>query len=146
MRARDDCMARASIEDRLAIEDLFVRYAAALDEGDVEGVVGCFTEDGWLDSSIVGRHQGRERLREFAEGIAESKRRGAQFRHAVSNFRIDVSGDRGRARCYLLDFATVSGKCELLSSGEYDCELEKVGGEWLFASRIVRMDRSFSIP
>ena len=66
-------MAKPSIEDRLAIEDLFVRYAAALDEGDVEGVVGCFTEDGWLDSPIVGRRQGKAELREFAEKISESK-------------------------------------------------------------------------
>jgi ketosteroid isomerase-like protein len=139
-------MAKPSIEDRLAIEDLFVRYAAALDEGDVEGVVGCFTEDGWLESPIVGRRQGNAELREFAEKISESKRRGVQFRHVVSNFRIDVSGDRGRGRCYLLDFATVAGNSELLSPGEYDCELRKIGGEWLFASRIVRMDKMFSIP
>jgi uncharacterized protein (TIGR02246 family) len=139
-------MAKLSIEDRLAIEDLFVRYAAALDEGDVEGVVGCFVEDGWLDSPMVGRHQGKTNLRQFAERIAESKRRGAQIRHVLSNFRIDISGDRGRARCYLLDFATVAGKSELLSPGEYDCELRKVDGEWLFASRIVRMDKPFSVP
>lgn len=139
-------MAKPSIEDRLAIEDLFVRYAAALDEGDVEGVVGCFTEDGWLDSPIVGQRQGKAELREFAERIAESKQRGVQFRHVVSNFRVDVSGERGRARCYLLDVATVARTTELLSPGEYDCELRKVGGEWLFASRIVRMDRIFSIP
>jgi SnoaL-like domain len=106
-------MAKPSVEDRLAIEDLFVRYAAALDEGDVEGVVGCFTEDGWLDSPIVGRHQGQPSLRAFAERIASSKRAGAQFRHVLSNFRIEVYGDQGRARCYLLDFATVAGKCEL---------------------------------
>jgi uncharacterized protein (TIGR02246 family) len=139
-------MTKPSIEDRLAIEDLFVRYAAALDEGDVDGVVDCFTEDGWLDSPIVGHHQGRARLREFAERVAESKRCGAQLRHVVSNFRIEVSGNRGRARCYLLDFATAGGKCELLSSGDYDCELLRVDGEWMFASRIVRMDRRFSIP
>ena len=139
-------MAKPSIEDRLAIEDLFVRYAAALDEGDVEGVVGCFTEDGWLDSPIVGRHQGRPSLRAFAERIASSTRAGAQFRHVLSNFRIEVAGDEGRVRCYLLDFATVAGKCELLSPGEYDCALRRVEGEWLFASRIVRMDKLFSIP
>ncbi len=139
-------MAKPSIEERLAIEDLFVRYAAALDEGDAEGVVGCFTDDGWLDSPIVGRHQGKARLRQFAQKIVESKQRGAQLRHVVSNFRVDVAGDRGRARCYLLDFATAAGECELLSSGEYDCELRRVDGEWLFASRIVRMDRTFSIP
>ena len=139
-------MAKLAIEDRLAIEDLFVRYAAALDEGDVEGVVGCFTDDGWLDSPIVGRHQGEASLRKFAERIASSKRAGAQFRHVLSNFRIEVAGDQGRARCYLLDFATVAGKCELLSPGEYDCALRKVEGEWRFASRIVRMDKPFAIP
>lgn len=139
-------MAKPSIEDRLAIEDLFVRYATAIDEGDVEGVVGCFTEDGWLDSPIVGRHEGRTRLREFAVGIAESRRRGTQFRHFISNFRIDVEGDGGRARCYLLDYATVAGIATLLSPGEYDCKLRKVGDEWLFASRLVMMDKPFAIP
>ncbi len=38
-------MAKPSIEDRLAIEDLFVRYTTALDNGDVDGVVSCFW--GW---------------------------------------------------------------------------------------------------
>jgi hypothetical protein len=31
-----------SVEDRLAIQDLFIRYAFVLDGGDVEGVVSCF--------------------------------------------------------------------------------------------------------
>jgi 3-phenylpropionate/cinnamic acid dioxygenase small subunit len=139
-------MAKPSVEDRLAIEDLLVRYTTALDEGDVEGLVGCFTEDGWLDSPIIGRHEGEAALRAFATDIAGRRRRGAQFRHVVSNFRIDVSGDRGRARCYLLDLATVAGVTTLLSPGEYDCELRKVGGEWLFSSRLVMMDKPFAIP
>lgn len=87
-------MAKPSVEDRLAIEDLLVRYTTALDEGDVEGVVGCFIEDGRLDSPIIGRHEGGAALRAFAADIAGRRRRGAQFRHVVSNFRIDVSGDR----------------------------------------------------
>jgi 3-phenylpropionate/cinnamic acid dioxygenase small subunit len=140
-------VAKPSIEDRLAIEDLFVRYTTALDSGDVDAVVACFTQDGWLDSPIVGRHQGRKQLRAFAEKIAESIRlRGAQYRHVVSNFRIETTQDRAKARCYLLDFVTIGEECKLLSPGEYDCELEKIGGEWFFASRIVRMDRTFSIP
>ena len=140
-------MAKPSIEDRLAIEDLFVRYTTALDSGDVDAVVGCFTQDGWLDSPIVGRHQGREQLRAFAEKIAVSIRlQGAQYRHVVSNFRIETTKNRARAPCYLLDFVTIGEKCELLSPGEYDCELEKIGEEWFFVSRIVHMDRTFSIP
>jgi ketosteroid isomerase-like protein len=139
-------MAKPSTEDRLAIEALFVRYTTALDEGDVEGVVACFTEDGWLDSPIIGRHEGKASLRAFAVEIADRRRHGAQFRHIVSNFRIEVFGDTGRARCYLLDFATVAGVTTLLSPGEYACELRRVDGEWLFVSRLVMMDKPFSIP
>ncbi len=140
-------MARASIEDRMAIEDLFVRYTTAMDSGDVDGVVGCFTEDGWLDSPIVGRRQGAEQLRAFAEHIAESIRlRGARYRHVVSNFRFDVEGERARAQCYLLDYVTIGGETTLLSPGEYDCEVVRRGAGWLFASRLVRTDRLFAIP
>jgi uncharacterized protein (TIGR02246 family) len=138
---------RASIEDRMAIEDLFIRYTTAMDSGDVEGVVGCFTEDGRLDSPIIGRRQGVEQLRAFAEQIARSiQLRGARFRHVVTNFRFDVEGDRARAQCYLLDFVTIGGETTLLSPGEYDCEVVKRDERWLFASRIVRMDRPFAIP
>jgi len=140
-------MARPSIEDRFAIEDLFIRYTSALDSGDVDGVVSCFAEDGWLDSPIVGRCQGREELRAFAEKTAEAIRlRGARFRHVVTNLRIEMKDGRVRARCYLLDFVTIGGESKLLSPGEYDCELVKSDEDWLFASRIVRMDRMFSIP
>lgn len=40
-----------SVEDRLAIGDLFARYMWAIDTGDVEGLVACFTEDGALENS-----------------------------------------------------------------------------------------------
>ena len=75
-------MAKPSIEDRLAIEDLFVRYTTALNQGDVEGVVGCFTEDGWLDSPIIGRHEGKATLLAFARRDCRSQAARVQFRHA----------------------------------------------------------------
>ena len=59
-------MAARSIADRLAIGDLFVRYATALDEGDVETVVDCFTADAVLESPAIGRIAGREAIRAFA--------------------------------------------------------------------------------
>jgi hypothetical protein len=122
-------LAKASIEDRLAIEDLFVRYTAALDNGDVDGVVGCFTQDGWLDSPIVGRHQGREQLRAFAEKIAESIRlRGAQYRHMVSNFRIETAQNRAKARCYLLDFVTIGEECNFCRPASTTASWRKLAG------------------
>ncbi len=60
-------MAGASIEDRLAIHDLFVRYTTALDAGDVETVVDCFTADAALESPVIGKIAGSEAIRSFAE-------------------------------------------------------------------------------
>jgi hypothetical protein len=42
------------LEDRLGISDLFTRYTCALDAGEVDTIVDCFTEDGALVSPAVG--------------------------------------------------------------------------------------------
>jgi ketosteroid isomerase-like protein len=140
-------MRASSLEDRLSIGDLLVRYTTSLDEGDIEGVVSCFTEDGVVDSPITERFEGRERIRFFASRIASYRRdHGAQLRHFISDLQIEVDGDRARATCYLLDFLTIGGKTELLSPGQYDCRLIRAGGEWLIESRLVHMDRHFRMP
>jgi hypothetical protein len=48
------------------INDLFVWYTTALDAGEVDTIVGCFTEDGALESPVVGcarRAGGDSRIR-----------------------------------------------------------------------------------
>ena len=71
---------------------------------------------------------------------------GGQFRHVISNFLIDVDGIAAKASCYLLDFLTINGQTQLLSPGIYDCDLVRVGGEWLFKRRRVVMDHPYSLP
>lgn len=133
-------MAMPSIEDRLLINDLFVRYTTALDAGDVETIVACFTEDGALESPAVGVYSGRQGIRDFAARFARFHERGAQLRHFISNLAVQVEGDRARATCYLLNIITRNGKTELMPPGRYDCQLLKVGGEWLFQHRLVVLD------
>ncbi len=139
-------MAMPSVEDRLAIGDLFVRYTTALDECDIDTVVGCFTPDCTLVSPIHGAFHGHQGIRDFAAPNVKLKDRGAQFRHFITNLVIDQQGDRAEATCYLLDFVTVDGKTELLSPGVYDCDLVKQDGEWLMQQRLVDMDYKFSLP
>jgi ketosteroid isomerase-like protein len=140
-------MATPSIEDRFAISDLFVRYTTALDACDVETVVGCFTADCTLESPIVGTFRGHDGIRDFANQILRAKEeRGAQYRHVISNLAMTVDGDRARATCYLLDFVTVDGTTHLLSPGRYECDLVCSDGIWLFARRLVIMDRQFTLP
>ena len=140
-------MPAASIDDWFAINNLFVRYATALDACDVETVVACFEPDGWLESPVLGRFDGSEGVREFAMRTVRMKEeQGVQFRHVVSNLRAEVEGTHAQAWCYLLDFMTHEGNTELLSPGEYACELKKTNGAWRFVQRSVTMDRSFTLP
>jgi uncharacterized protein (TIGR02246 family) len=135
-----------SIEDRFAINDLFVRYATALDAGDVETIVGCFTEDGALESPAVGKYAGRDGIRAFSERFAAMHRRGVQLRHVLSNLAMTVDGDVARATCYLTNIITVDARSQLMPPGRYECLLRKVGGSWLFQNRLVILDAPFELP
>ena len=128
------------MSDKELINDLFVRYTTALDAGDVETIVFCFTEDGALESPAVGIYAGRDGIRAFAERFARFRERGAQLRHFISNLAVQVNGDEARATCYLMNVITRNGKTELMPPGRYDCLLAKVNGAWLFKHRLVVLD------
>ena len=128
------------VVDRLLINDLFVRYTTALDAGNVETIVGCFAEDGSLESPLVGAYVGRARIREFALRFARYRDGGAQLRHVISNLAVEIDGDHAQATCYLVTFLTRDGASRLLGPGRYECELERIAGEWLFRRRVVILD------
>jgi ketosteroid isomerase-like protein len=88
-----------SVLDWLAIQELFVRYATALDDGEVETVVACFTADAALESPVIGRIEGTDAIRAFAGRFAAQRAGGTQFRHLITNLAIDIApeGDRARA-------------------------------------------------
>lgn len=132
-----------SIEDRLAISDLFIRYTCALDAGDVDTLVDCFAEDGALESPAVGRCAGREAIRGFAQRFARFRENGSQLRHMISNLRAEGDAERARARCYLAVFLTRDGQSRLLAPGHYDCDLVKHAGQWQFQRRVVTMDHDY---
>ena len=97
------------------INDLFVRYTTALDAGEVDTIVGCFTEDGALESAVAGVHAGQAAIRAFAERFARFRERGSQLRHFISNPAVQVDGNTARATCYLLNVITRDGKTEVMA-------------------------------
>jgi len=134
-----------SVEDRFAIQDLFIRYATALDSGDVEGIVACFTDDGALESPVLGIKSGQAAIREFAERFSRFQKRGNQLRHVMTNFAIEVDGDTARARCYLVNILTTHDGTAMGPPGRYDCQLARVDGKWLFRNRLVVLDGPFPL-
>jgi uncharacterized protein (TIGR02246 family) len=136
-----------SVEDRLAISDLFVRYTNALDAGEVETVVDCFTADAALESPVIGLIAGHDAIRAFAGRFAAQRAAGTQFRHLVTNIAADIEagGDRARASAYLLVLITQDGKSRPLPPGRYECDLVKEGGQWRFSRRVVFHDHDYTL-
>lgn len=140
-------MAGGSVEDRLAIADLFVRYTTALDAGNVATVVDCFTGDARLESPVIGVIAGGAAIRAFAGRFAAQRAGGTQFRHMVTNIAVEVEprGDRARATAYLLVLITQGGKSRPLPPGRYECEAIKEGDAWRFSRRTVFHDHDYTL-
>jgi ketosteroid isomerase-like protein len=130
----------SEIEDGLKIHDLFARYMRSVDNWDEAELYACFTEDGVLESPIVGgRFVGREGQRQFmANGRKMGE--GRKTRHLFTNLEVELNGDRANARAYLVVNSTKDGKTTIFGTGHYECQLRKIDGKWLFSDRKVFVD------
>ena len=136
-----------SVLNRMAIEALFVRYATALDDGEVETVVACFTADAALESPVIGRIEGTDAIRAFAGRFAVQRDAGTQFRHLITNLAIEIApeGDRAHATAYLLVMISKDGQHRTLPPGRYECEVAKQDGAWRFTRRVVFHDHDYTL-
>jgi len=139
--------AAGGVADRMAIGELFVSYATALDSGAVATVVDCFTADAVLESPVIGRIAGHAAIRAFAERFAAQRAAGTQFRHLVTNIAAEFGddGDSARATAYLLVFITQGGASRRLPPGRYECEVVRDGERWRFCRRAVFHDHDYTL-
>jgi uncharacterized protein (TIGR02246 family) len=133
-----------TLEDRAAIHDLFTRYCCALDNGEVETVVACFTADAALKSPVIDL-AGHDAIRAFAGRFAAQREAGTQFRHMVTNIAVEIYGSRATATAYLLVLISKDGSHRTLPPGRYEGELVKEGGAWLFSRRTVFHDHEYTL-
>jgi uncharacterized protein (TIGR02246 family) len=134
----------SDLADRVAIADLFTRYCCALDNGEAEAVVDCFTVDAELKSPMIDL-KGHMAIRGFVGRFAAQRAAGAQFRHMVTNVAATINGDRATATAYLLVLVSRDGGHRTLPPGRYECELVKKGGAWRFSRRIVLHDHTYTL-
>jgi ketosteroid isomerase-like protein len=132
-------------EDRAQIENLQARYMFALDFRDADTYASTFTEDGVLDYGPVVK--GRDAIRTMIQGMAKtdadraakdtSGLRPAAGRHNISNIVIKIDGDKAVGRAYWFHYSTnnPARTAQLDSFGNYEDELVKVNGQWLFSKR-----------
>jgi hypothetical protein len=137
-------MMKLNVEDRIALEDLMSAYSWALDTGDVDALVACFTADAQMveevfeDPDIWEGHEG-------IRGVAEHYRNAPGFpgrQHHVSQTQYFPQQD-GSVKLRSFCFVT---ECEgeppylLRFTGYYDDVAVKTAqGEWRFQRRTIRL-------
>jgi uncharacterized protein (TIGR02246 family) len=124
----------SAFEDRLAIHELIARYSHAIDGGDYEAWVDCFTPDAVFHSAL-GVSTGHEEIRAFARNYETSRARMPNARHYMTNIAAEVDGDEATCRSYVIITTSEPRGVRIHFTGQYDDRLVKLDGAWKFRER-----------
>lgn len=124
-------MASCPIEDRIAIEDLLISYATAVDSvSDIDGICAVFTEDADFDLSGIGlpRGKGHGAIREFFGNVFAST---SHHAHHLSNFTITAfDGDTASARAYVIGIGLQNDGTRITVHGRYYFDVVRTPAGW----------------
>ena len=127
--------------EKLAIQELFARYAHAIDDLNPEAWVECFTPDGIFQVGTRAM-RGQTALRGYADVHIEEIR----CRHMMTNFLYEVNGDEATGQCSMLATLATAGGYKIFAQGRYVDRLVKHEGTWRIAHRKVETDQLASNP
>ena len=117
------------MDDHRSIERVLYDYAWACDNGDWGALPGVFAEDAELDYSTTGGPAGGRD--EVVAWLESSLSQVEMIQHVVSNFQIDVDGDRASGRAMFFTTVKIPGvDGVLLTGGYYDLALTQADGGW----------------
>lgn len=136
-------MTPCPIEDRLAIEDLMVAYAHAVDSlSDIDGICDVFTEDADFDLSGINYPsvKGHAGIREFFTGVFAGM---AHHAHYLTNFAVTAyAGDSATMRAYVIGMGRGKDGSRITVHGRYYFDVVRTSAGW--KARRYTMD--FLIP
>ena len=127
------------VEDELAIRRVLVDYAATQDARDYKGYAALFAKNGeWVNGKSV--HKGRDAILKMLVDLYGTPPSGYvnnESYHIVTNFQIDVNGDRATARSrHLLILRGSKGEPMPALAGRYEDELVREDGQWKILRRV----------
>ncbi|MDA1092570.1 MAG: nuclear transport factor 2 family protein [Acidobacteria bacterium] len=121
--------------DKMAIKELFGRYAHAIDTGDAEGWAAVFTEDGQYE--LFGNTtKGRPAIAAAIAGRSGSR---PHSQHRMVNHVISIDGDTAHSVCEFCVIAERQGRIDTITAGFYEDDLRRVDGQWLIARRQIQI-------
>jgi len=129
------------VADRLEIQELMARYSFGINFGDIEGFVGCFTDDAIFETPL-GTQKGAEALRKYVSSRSE-ERRARPVRHFVTNLIFtELQEDQATTKSYFFMTRVLkdSDTIQFLTTGTYTDKLRKTGGKWRISHRKIELD------
>ena len=130
------------VADRLDIHELLARYAWALDTGDLDGLVACFTPDAVVTEEVFedpDRWEGHAGIRRLGQHYSSAPGFPGRQHHIT---QVLIDGDDSMAKVRAFTFVT---ECRgeppylLRFAGYYEDKVAKRQGAWLFTERVIRL-------
>jgi len=135
------------LEDVEEIRMLLTDYGRLLDAHDLAGYSRLFAQDGeWVGG--FGSAKGPARIQALMEknlGTTRTSKPGSTY-HLLTNFEIDVHGDRATAWSRWSFTVSADNKPSILYGGHYDDTLIREDGHWRFLRRVAMNDIPYSDP
>ncbi|HLU91844.1 MAG TPA: nuclear transport factor 2 family protein [Pedomonas sp.] len=135
------------LSDRAEIQDLIVRYAHAIDDQNWDALDAVFTPDAIIDYTEVGGPRGP--YPEIKQYLAETLPRFSPYQHLSTTTRLEIDGDKARARTILFNPMTIEheGQRQMFFVGLwYNDELVRTGEGWRIAHRREEKSWNFNAP
>jgi 3-phenylpropionate/cinnamic acid dioxygenase small subunit len=120
-------------EDRVAISDVLLRYATAIDTRDWSLFESCFTDDCRADYGEVGSWRGRDEFTEFMRQVHDMC---GHSLHRITNCVVSGTDERVKARsCVDAIVLFPDNENGTRAAGFYDDEVVHTGHGWRIAQR-----------
>ena len=123
--------------DRIALQDVMLRYAAGVDERDMDLYRSCFTEDvevlGFGEAVVHGADA-------WVDYVREALKQYGPTQHMLGPQLATVDGDTAHARTDLqaLHYMAEAEDTTLTLWATYESDMRRVDGEWkIFRHRLV---------
>ncbi|MFN3424083.1 MAG: nuclear transport factor 2 family protein [Novosphingobium meiothermophilum] len=135
------------IEDRLAIQDLMIAYAHAVDTvSDIDAVLEVFTEDAVFDLSGIGLapQHGHEGIRAFFTNVFANM---AHHAHYLTNFALTgYDGDTASMRAYVIGMGIGKDGKDVTVNGRYFFEVRRTDAAAHRGWKATRYTMDFLMP